>query len=105
MLIGADEQVGLGQVSSKERTNKYRRGTNSKKNIGKTEKLIPKGYAEDVKESYEDVVIKNKQQVFKPAKLKLEDDFEEVVYDDKRTSKEGFRVSNRDGEASDEESR
>ena len=60
---------------------------------------------EGTREGHEDVVIKNKQQVFKPANLKLGDDFEEVVYDDKRKSKEGFRVSQRDGDASDEESR
>lgn len=87
---------------SKEKTNKYRRGANSKKVIGKSDKIVPKGYAEDVKESYEDVVINNKQQVFKPAKLKIEDDFEEVVYDDKRSSKDGFKISHRDGDASDE---
>ena len=104
MLIDADEQGDIGEVARKDRTNKYRRG-DSKKNTAKTDKKIPKGYAEDVKESYEDVVIKNKQQVFKPAKLKIEDDFEDVVYDDKRSSKEGFKISNKDIEASDEESR
>ena len=60
----------IGEVKAKGKTDRYRRGGNSKKNLAKVDKQA-KGYAEDVKESYEDVVNKNKQQVFKPAQRKL----------------------------------
>ena len=60
----------IGEVEAKGKTDRYRRGGNSKKNLAKVDKEA-KGYAEDVKESYQDVVNKNKQQVFKPAQRKL----------------------------------
>ena len=107
---GSDDE-DLGEVVVKERTNKYRRGTQpSKESLNKIEpRQKTKGFAEDenIKESYDDVVNKNKQQVFKPAPkgdlLNFDkEEFEEVKYD-KRERRE--RSRSRGGDASDEESR